>query len=210
MLTLFFCCFQEDRPVESYDFHQTQDLDSFCQLRLGQFSTRTLDLMLLEMRKMDRDREKIIHPATIENLVHKYKVPITPCLDSLLGRHEHKTFGGLVNYEDLMQYLQDSRQKGSRSSIQEYFDHNDNRQPRDQTVTIKKGRRERRRASSADSSHTKNVSQTKSQADVKDSDLGRELSISLQGQSKEVSSVLHFSTLTLFSNTNRLKGWRRL
>ena len=166
--------------------------------------------MLLEMRKMDRDREKIIHPATIENLVHKYKVPITPCLDSLLGRYEHKTFGGLVNYEDLMQYLQDSRHRGNRSSIQEYFDHNDNRQPRDQTVTIKKGRRERRRASSADSSQTKNVSQTKSLADVKDSDLSRELSISLQGQSKEVRSLSHFSSPTLFSNTNRLRGWRRL
>ena len=161
--------------------------------------------MLLEMRKMDRDREKIIHPATIENLVHKYKVPITPCLDSLLGRYEHKTFGGLVNYEDLMQYLQDSRQRGNRSSIQEYFDHNDNTQPRDQqTVTIKKGRRERRRASSADSSQTKNVSQTKSLADVKDSDLSRELSISLQGQTKEVRSLSHRSSLTLFSNTNRL------
>ena len=166
--------------------------------------------MLLEMRKMDRDREKIIHPATIENLVHKYKVPITPCLDSLLGRYEHKTFGGLVNYEDLMQYLQDSRQRGSRSSIQEYFDHNDNRQTRDQTVTIKKGRKERRRASSADSSQTKKVSQTKSLADVKDSDLSRELSISLQGQSKEVRSLSHSSSLALFSNTNRLRGWRRL
>ena len=150
--------------------------------------------MLLEMRKMDRDREKIIHPATIENLIHKYKVPVTPCLDSLLERYEDKTFGGLVNYEDLMQYLQDSRQRGSKSSLQDYFDHNDNRQPRDQTVTIKKGRRDRRRASSADSS--KNMSRSK------DSDLVRELSMSLEGHLKEVrKSINHYNTSTLV-NTN--------
>ena len=197
---LFNLFYQEDRPVESYDFHKAQDLDSFCQLRLRQFSTRTLDLMLLEMRKMDRDREKIIHPATIENLIHKYKVPVTPCLDSLLERYEDKTFGGLVNYEDLMQYLQDSRQRGSKSSLQEYFDHNDNHQPRDQTVTIKKGRRDRRRASSADSS--KNMSRSKSWIDDKDSDLVRELSMSVEGHSKEVrKSVKHYNISTLV-NTN--------
>ena len=179
-------CVQEDRPVESYDFGNTQDLNSFCQLRLRQFSTRTLDLMLLEMRKMDRDREKVIHPATIENLVHKYKLPLTPCLDSLLERYEDQTFGGLVNYEDLMQYLQDSRQRGSKSSIQEYFDHNDNRHPRDQTVTIKKGRRDRRRASSADTTQTKHISQNIN------SDLVRELGLGLQGQLKEVRGVYIF------------------
>ena len=150
--------------------------------------------MLLEMRKMDRDREKIIHPATIENLVHKYKVPVTMCLDSLLKKYEDKTFGGLVNYEDLMQYLQDSRQRGSKSSLQEYFDHNDNRQPRDQTVTIKKGRRDRRRASSADSSHTKEKD--------KDSDLVRELSMSLEGQKKEVRRSIFFFIIFPLYNTN--------
>ena len=156
--------------------------------------------MLLEMRKMDRDREKIIHPATIENLIHKYKVPITPCLDSLLERYEDKTFGGLVNYEDLMQYLQDSRQRGSKSSLQDYFDHNDNRQPRDQTVTIKKGRRDRRRASSADSS--KNISRSKSWIDDKDSDLVRELSMSLEGHSKEVrKSFIHYFIFTTLEDT---------
>ena len=142
--------------------------------------------MLFEMRKLDRDREKIIHPATIENLVHKYKVPITPCIDSLLDKYENKTFGGLVNYEDLMQYLQDSRQRGSTSNIQEYLDHNDNKQRRDQTVTIKKGRRDHRRASSADAFQTKNSSQIKPSNEDKNSDLVRELSISLEGQSKEV------------------------
>ena len=155
-------------------------------MRLRHFSSRTLDLMLFEMRKLDRDREKIIHPATIENLVHKYKVPITPCIDSLLDKYENKTFGGLVNYEDLMQYLQDSRQRGSTSNIQEYLDHNDNKQRRDQTVIIKKGRRDHRRTSSADAFQTKNSSQIKPSNEDKNSDLVRELSISLVGQSKEV------------------------
>ena len=186
---------EEDRPVESYDFKQEEDLSDFCQLRLRNFSSRTLDLMLLELRKMDRDREKIIHPATVENLVHKYNVPITPCIDTLLDNFEDKTYGGLVNYEDLMQYLQNKRQishkKDQWPHIQDYFEKN--QQPRNQTVTITKGRTNPRQ-DSPEETPKKKLQRSKSWTDERENDLLRGLNKSLADQKVDVdrlSEILH-------------------
>ena len=57
--------FKEDRPVSSYDFHKDEDLESFCRLRLRHYSSRSLDLMLLEMRKLDRDRQTCVRCLTM-------------------------------------------------------------------------------------------------------------------------------------------------
>ena len=46
--------------MESYDFDDETDLSSFCQLRLRDVSSRTLDVFLLELRKIDRDRDKML------------------------------------------------------------------------------------------------------------------------------------------------------
>ena len=166
--------------MSSYDFHKEEDLESFCRLRLRHYSSRSLDLMLLEMRKLDRDRqtcercltmfgmewngmnylekapsrchllvfllvesvckfisanscfllsisnilkhhshvwdrEKILHPATVESLLHKYNVPLSPCVDPLLDRFEHEELPGLVNYETMLQWLHTQRQLGQVS-----------------------------------------------------------------------------------------------
>ena len=171
----------EDKPVESFDFDDQGDLSDFCQVRLRNFSSRTLDLMLLEMRKMDRDREKIIHPATVENLVHKYNLPITPCLDNLLERFEDKKFGGLVNYEDLMRYLQEQKHSANKSTsdkkhLEEYFKE-PQQKPRDATVTIRKGRTEPRPGSKK-----KNRKRSSSWTDERESSLVTDLASALGDQ----------------------------
>ena len=37
-------------------------------------SERTMDILLREMRKMDRDRDRVLHPVQIRSLFSKYKV----------------------------------------------------------------------------------------------------------------------------------------
>ena len=37
-------------------------------------SERTMDILLREMRKMDRDRDRVLHPVQIKTLFSKYKV----------------------------------------------------------------------------------------------------------------------------------------
>ena len=76
-----------DRPPEDFNFSDEDDLARFCVVRLAgvssglavrcaphnwlQVSERTLNLLLLELRKLDRDREKIIHPTTMAALLDK-------------------------------------------------------------------------------------------------------------------------------------------
>ena len=67
-------------------------------------SERTLNTMLMEMRKLDRDRERIIHPSTLEDLVQKYKLPITPCLTRLKQKFEDENYPGYTNYEDVIRF----------------------------------------------------------------------------------------------------------
>ena len=61
-------------------------------------------MMLMEMRKVDRDRERIIHPTTLENLVKKYKLPITSCLTNLIQKFEDKDYPGYTNYEHIVRW----------------------------------------------------------------------------------------------------------
>ena len=37
-------------------------------------SERTMDILLREMRKMDRDRDRVLHPVQVKSLFAKYKV----------------------------------------------------------------------------------------------------------------------------------------
>ena len=40
----------------------------------GYVSERTMDMMLREMRKMDRDRDRVLHAMQVKTLFAKYKV----------------------------------------------------------------------------------------------------------------------------------------
>ena len=71
---------------------------------MRKISERTLNIMLMEMRKLDRDRERIIHPSTLDNLVQKYKLPITPCLTRLKQKFEDENYPGYTNYEDVIRF----------------------------------------------------------------------------------------------------------
>ena len=71
-------------------------------MRMRKISERTLNVMLMEMRKLDRDRERIVHPSTLDNMVQKYKLPISPCLPRLKDKFEDKNYPGFTNYEHVV------------------------------------------------------------------------------------------------------------
>ena len=84
------------------DFDKDDKLSEFCVIRMRKISDRTLNIMLMEMRKIDRDRERIIHPSTLDKLVQKYKLPITPCLTRLKEKFEDENYPGFTNYEEVV------------------------------------------------------------------------------------------------------------
>ena len=87
---------------EEAAFDTETNLSEFCKIRMRKVSERTLNIMLMEMRKLDRDRERIIHSSTLDNLVQKYKLPISPCLSKLKQMFEDETLPGFTNYEHLV------------------------------------------------------------------------------------------------------------
>ena len=99
-----------DVEFDNLDFQRDDQLASFCRERLNRITERTLNVLLLgykiilltqfpilrrevglfaEMRKADRDRDMVLPPSTVDELIHKYKLPLTPCLPFL-----HKKFRG--------------------------------------------------------------------------------------------------------------------
>jgi hypothetical protein len=94
--------FQEEKSGKNFDYEKEEELKDFCMLRMRNISERTLTMMVMEMRKLDRDRERIIHPSTLDNLIQKYKLPITPCLPRLKKKFEDKNYPGFTNYEHVV------------------------------------------------------------------------------------------------------------
>lgn len=84
---------------------------------LAAVSNRTLEAMLREMRKTDRDRDRVLRPDQVKAAVEKYKLPIMDVLDYLLGRYADNTFQGMVNYEDMIQCLIANKSKADQKSM---------------------------------------------------------------------------------------------
>ena len=82
-------------------------------------SSRTMDLMISEMRKLDRDRDRVLIAATVETSLEKYHIPLKPaCRDVLLERFkDNKDFLGMINYEELVRYLEERRLEGGRGKV---------------------------------------------------------------------------------------------
>ena len=82
-------------------------------------SSRTMDLMVIEMRKLDRDRDRVLIAATVLTTLEKYHIPLKQaCRDVLLERFEdNKDFLGLINYEELVRYLEERRLQGGRGRL---------------------------------------------------------------------------------------------
>ena len=70
-----------------------------------------LKFKFLEMRKADRDRDMVLPPSTVDQLIHKYKLPLTPCLPFIHKKFRDKRFIGSTNYEQVMRFLEETRRE---------------------------------------------------------------------------------------------------
>ena len=95
---------------------------AFCKERLNRVTERTLNVLLIEMRKADRDRDMVLPPSTIDALIHQFKLPLKPCLAYLHKKFRDQRFIGSTNYEQVMKFLEDSRAERHETGPEEIQD----------------------------------------------------------------------------------------
>ena len=67
--------------------------------------------MLREMRKTDRDRDGVLRPDQIESFLEKFNIPLQGILDHLQRRFADEKFEGMTNYELLVKYFNNIKDK---------------------------------------------------------------------------------------------------
>ena len=98
------------KPYSPSDFTDSSQLSEYLSKNMPTVTSRTMDLMIMEMRKLDRDRDRVLVPETVRTVLQKYQIPVTPCLDALLDMFaDDKEFVGMTNYENLVKYLEVKR-----------------------------------------------------------------------------------------------------
>ena len=101
------------KPIEA------SDVDSGVKEALKGVNERSLEAMLREMRKLDRDRDGVLPPANIHKFMDKFQVRIQGLiLDHLYQRFVDNRFPDMINYEALMKYL-----LKMKTSIGKFFNH---------------------------------------------------------------------------------------
>ena len=98
------------------DFRNPVELDRAVAEDMGGVSSRNMDLMIMEMRKLDRDRDRVLIPNTVKTTLEKFHIPVQPAArEVLLENFQDKTnFIGMVNYEELVRYLEEKRLQGEK------------------------------------------------------------------------------------------------
>ena len=94
------------------DFTDSAQLSKYLTMQMSSVTSRTMDLMIMEMRKLDRDRDRVLPPDTVKTMLEKYHIPVASCLETLQDKFADKTvFEGTTNYEDMVRYLEERRIK---------------------------------------------------------------------------------------------------
>ena len=69
--------------------------------------------MLMEMRKTDRDRDRILRPIQIKMFLEKYKIPVFDIWPQLEKKFNDKSYPGNTNYEDLTQFFLEAKSRAN-------------------------------------------------------------------------------------------------
>lgn len=101
----------ETQSESESDFGREEDLRDFCTTRMRSISERGLGMVLTELRKIDRDRERALPPETVSRVLEtsKYRLGISPALPKLLAKFPNPQIAGYVNYELLLDWLEQRR-----------------------------------------------------------------------------------------------------
>ena len=106
----------EDTGRSYVNYNNPTELDKAVAKAMASVSSRNMDLMIMEMRKLDRDRDRVLIPTTVQTTLDKYHVPLKPeCQQVLFDKFEDQTdFIGMINYEELVRFLEERRLQGGR------------------------------------------------------------------------------------------------
>ena len=112
----------QDDEYDHLDFNRRDQLESFCRSRLNRVTGRTLYILLMEMRKADLSRDRVLDPATIDQMVERFGIPLSPCMKQLHIMFRDKRFVRSTNYEKLMRFLEARREERQRLGPDEIQD----------------------------------------------------------------------------------------
>ena len=112
----------EDEDYDHLDFNRQDQLESFCRSRLNRVTGRTLYILLMEMRKADLSRDRVLDPAVIDQMVGRFGIPLSPCMKQLHAKFRDKRFVRSTNYENLMRFLETRREERQRLGPDEIQD----------------------------------------------------------------------------------------
>ena len=104
----------DDDDYDHLDFNRRDQLESFCRSRLNRVTGRTLYILLMEMRKADLSRDRVLDPDTIDQMVARFGIPLAPCMKQLHARFRDKRFVRSTNYENLLRFLEARREERQR------------------------------------------------------------------------------------------------
>ena len=99
------------QDFEHLDFQIEDKLAFFCRERLNHVTERTMTVVLMEMRLIDKERKMILPQDVINQLIRTYRIPLTPCIEHLHRKFADKRMMGMTNYEQMMEYLEMRRKE---------------------------------------------------------------------------------------------------
>ena len=73
----------QDEDYDHLDFSRRDQLDTFCRARLNRVTGRTLYIVLMEMRRMDVSRDRVLDPVVINQIMETFGIPLSPCMPQL-------------------------------------------------------------------------------------------------------------------------------
>ena len=102
---------------EHLDFQIEDQLAFSCRERLIHVTERTMNVVLMEMRLIDKERRMILPQNMIDQLLRTYRIPLTPCMDHLHRKFKDKKMMRMTNYEEMMEYLEMRRKESQMWSV---------------------------------------------------------------------------------------------
>ena len=73
----------QDDDYDHLDFNRQDQLETFCRSRLNRVTGRTLYIVLMEMRRQDVSRDRVLQPALIDQIIQGFGIPLGPCMKQL-------------------------------------------------------------------------------------------------------------------------------
>jgi len=103
-------------PTPLPDVSTSALLSQVCRARLSQVPALSMDRVVMDLRRQDIERDRILPTHTIEDIFEKHHIPLpSNCIEALhMKFRDEETNGRMSNYEEMMAWLEQERLEGER------------------------------------------------------------------------------------------------